>query len=94
MFECGAFCNPTTIRNRVKILPKQFQSNSDHNKLRRIEIVMEEIGLYLKSGFRVYFIDISQPSMLFNEYDLLYYSINETDYRYFINILLKIYIKL
>ena len=27
--------------------------------------------------------------MLFNEYDLLYYSINETDYRYFINILLK-----
>jgi hypothetical protein len=50
---------------------------------------MEEIGLYLKSGFRVYYIDISQPSMLFNEYDLLYYLVNENDYKYFINILLK-----
>lgn len=89
----GHFIIPKTSKIESKFYSKQFQfqpqPNNDHNKLRRIEIVMEEIGLYLKSGFRVYFIDISQPSMLFNEYDLLYYSINETDYRYFINILLK-----
>lgn len=85
----GHFVIPPPSETESRFYFKQFQSNSDHNKLRRIEIVMEEIGLYLKSGFRVYFIDISQPSMLFNEYDLLYYSINETDYRYFINILLK-----
>ncbi|KAK6197964.1 uncharacterized protein RJT21DRAFT_122784 [Scheffersomyces amazonensis] len=60
-----------------------------HNKLYRVELVMEEIGLYLKSGFRIFFIDISQPSVLFNDYDLLYYTANQADYRYFINIPLK-----
>ncbi|KAI3403070.2 hypothetical protein KGF56_004130 [Candida oxycetoniae] len=62
---------------------------SRNNKLRKIEIKMEEIGLYLKSGFRIYFIDISQPSLLHDEFDLLYYTINETNYKLFINILLK-----
>ncbi|PSK38207.1 hypothetical protein C7M61_002763 [Candidozyma pseudohaemuli] len=54
---------------------------------------MEEIGLYLKSGFRIFFIDISQPSMLFNDYDLLYYSCQETNYKYFINLPLKSFYK-
>lgn len=64
-----------------------------HGKLQRIELVMEEIGLYLKSGFRIFFIDISQPSMLFNDYDLLFYSCQETDYKYFINLPLKNFYK-
>ncbi|KAI5949849.1 hypothetical protein CANMA_005429 [Candida margitis] len=68
---------------------QQQHHQPKRNKLRKVSIKMEEIGLYLKSGFRIYFIDISQPSMLYDEYDLLYYSINETDYKYFINILLK-----
>ncbi|RLV89086.1 hypothetical protein JA1_005381 [Spathaspora sp. JA1] len=58
-------------------------------KLRRIQLTMEEIGLYLKSGFSIYFIDISQPSLLYNDYDLMYYTVKETNYKYFINILLK-----
>ncbi|KAI5956976.1 hypothetical protein KGF54_000595 [Candida jiufengensis] len=73
---------------QFKVPPLKNNKNSN-NKLRKIEIKMEEIGLYLKSGFRIYFIDISQPSLLYNEYDLLYYTLNETDYKYFINILLK-----
>lgn len=65
-----------------------FNSNH-HNKLYKVQLVMEEIGLYLKSGFRIFFIDISQPSLLFNDFDLLYYSVKETDYKYFINLPLK-----
>lgn len=60
-----------------------------HNKLYKIQLIMEEIGLYLKSGFRIYFIDIGQPNTLYNEFDLLYYTVRETDYRFFINIPLK-----
>lgn len=69
------------------------QSNNYHPKLVKVELVMEEIGLYLKSGFRIYFIDVAQPTSLFNEFDLLYYSVRETDYRYFINIPLKNFYK-
>ncbi|CAI5760690.1 unnamed protein product [Candida verbasci] len=95
------FYPPTNIND---ILPKnQFcflkigefeitRGKNDENstqKLKKIEITMEEIGLYIKSGFRIYFIDISQPSLLFNEYDLLFYTLKETNYIYFINIFLK-----
>uniref|UniRef100_A0A0L0NX17 Uncharacterized protein n=1 Tax=Candidozyma auris TaxID=498019 RepID=A0A0L0NX17_CANAR len=66
---------------------------SRHGKLQKLELTMEEIGLYLKSGFRIFFIDISQPSMLFNDYDLLYYSCQETNYKYFINLPLKNFYK-
>lgn len=65
---------------------------SDQN-LCKVQLTMEEIGLFLKSGFRIYFIDISQPSMLFNDYDLLFYSCQETDYKYFINLPLKNFYK-
>lgn len=68
-------------------------SSKQHGLLQKIELVMEEIGLYLKSGFRIFFIDISQPSMLFNDYDLLYYSCQETNYKYFINLPLKNFYK-
>ncbi|EMG50212.1 hypothetical protein SBY92_003661 [Candida maltosa Xu316] len=79
-----------TIPSPSQQTSKYYKQEGNHNnKLHQVEISMEEIGLYLKSGFRVYYIDISQPSMLYNEYDLLYYSVNENDYRYFINILLK-----
>lgn len=64
-------------------------SSRSSNKLYKVQLVMEEIGLYVKSGFRIFFIDISQPLLLFNDYDLLYYSVKETDYRLFINIPLK-----
>lgn len=63
------------------------------NKLIKVNLIMEEIGLYLKSGFRIFFIDVSQPSTLFNDYDLLYYTVKEIDYRYFINIPLKNFYK-
>lgn len=63
--------------------------NNANNKLYKVQLVMEEIGLYLKSGFRIFFIDVCQPSLLFNDYDLLYYSVKETDYKYFINLPLK-----
>lgn len=68
-------------------IPKKVKL--DENKLVKVKFTMEEIGLYLKSGFRIFFIDLSQPSMLFNDYDLLYYSLMETDYKYFINIPMK-----
>lgn len=68
---------------------KNKKRNDHHDKLHKVQFTMEEIGLYLKSGFRIFFIDISQPSVLFNEFDLLYYTVRETDYRYFINIPLK-----
>lgn len=97
------FYPPTNINN---ILPKkQFclmklgefvvpeTTGNDDNKTRKVQVVMEEIGLYLKSGFRIFFVDICQPSLLFNDYDLLYYTIKETDYRYFINIPLKNFYK-
>lgn len=87
--KLGNFEIPQPFSANEKHLADQLQQGNHHNKLRRVEVVMEEIGLYLKSGFRVYYIDISQPSMLFNEYDLLYYLVNENDYKYFINILLK-----
>ncbi|KAG5419919.1 hypothetical protein I9W82_001799 [Candida metapsilosis] len=70
-------------------IPPKENQRTKRNKLRRVTIKMEEIGLYLKSGFRIYFIDISQPSLLYDEYDLLYYSMKQTEYKYFINILLK-----
>ncbi|CUM68479.1 uncharacterized protein PRCAT00006204001 [Priceomyces carsonii] len=73
--------------------PTKNHDQNIPNKLRKVELVMEEIGLYLKSGFRIFFIDVSQPSLLFNDYDLLYYAVNETDYRYFINIPLKNFYK-
>lgn len=72
---------------------EEFNNNNYHPKLVKVELVMEEIGLYLKSGFRIYFIDVAQPTSLFNEFDLLYYSVRETDYRYFINIPLKNFYK-
>lgn len=72
-----------------EVPPKKGAHSKSKNKMRRVEIKMEEIGLYLKSGFRIYFIDISQPSLLYNEYDLLYYTLNDTNYKLFINILLK-----
>ncbi|CAK7898299.1 hypothetical protein CAAN1_26S01310 [[Candida] anglica] len=97
------FYPPTNIND---ILPKaqfcllklgEFSVPTPHtstgNKLRKVQLVMEEIGLYLKSGFRIYFIDIAQPSALLNDYDLLYYTVKETDYRYFINIPLKNFYK-
>lgn len=60
-----------------------------HNQLFKVKLTMEEIGLYLKSGFSIFFIDISSPSTLFNDYDLLFYSCQETDYKFFINLPLK-----
>lgn len=70
--------------------PHQTARDEHHyQQLYKVDISMEEIGLYLKSGFSIYFIDISQPSMLFNDFDLLYYAIQETDYHYFINLPLK-----
>lgn len=89
------FYPPSNIND---ILPKnqfcflrlgEFSIPSSAGKLARVRLVMEEIGLYLKSGFRIFFIDICQPSLLFNDYDLLYYSVMETDYKYFINLPLK-----
>ncbi|EGW30583.1 uncharacterized protein SPAPADRAFT_63421 [Spathaspora passalidarum NRRL Y-27907] len=67
------------LEGRVQLLPK----------LRKVQLTMEEIGLYLKSGFSIYFIDISQPTLLYNDYDLMYYTVKETNYKYFVNILLK-----
>lgn len=95
-----SFYPPTNINN---ILPKkqfcllklgEFVIPDDANapqksNVTKVQLVMEEIGLYLKSGFRIFFIDVAQPSLLFNDYDLLYYTVGETDYRYFINIPLK-----
>lgn len=71
------------------ISPLLKKSKYHHQQLSKVELVMEEIGLYLKSGFLIFFIDISQPSMLLNDYDLLYYSCKDTDYRKYINIPLK-----
>lgn len=70
-------------------IPHKVDIDNQSNKLVHIQFVMEEIGLYLKSGFRIFFIDIAQPSMLFNDYDLLYYTLKESNYKHFINIPLK-----
>ncbi|EEQ41292.1 hypothetical protein FOB63_003850 [Clavispora lusitaniae] len=66
---------------------------SHNNRLFKVKLIMEEIGLYLKSGFSIFYIDISQPSTLLNEYDLLFYSCQETDYKYYINFPLKNFYK-
>lgn len=73
-------------------IPKNLTSTS-HNKLTKVTLIMEEIGLYLKSGFRIFFIDVSQHSTLYNDFDLLYYTVKEIDYRFFINIPLKNFYK-
>ena len=92
------FFPPTNIND---ILPKdQFcflkvgefsvpPSNNPSNKLVEIQCSMEEIGLYRKLGFSIFFIDISQPTTLFNDFELLYYTVKETNYKYFINMPLK-----
>lgn len=77
----------------ISITPSSKKSSYHHQQLYKVQIIMEEIGLYLKSGFSIFFIDISQPSMLLNEYDLLYYSCKDTDYRKYINIPLKNFYK-
>lgn len=64
-----------------------------HNQLFKVKLIMEEIGLYLKSGFSIFFIDISTRSSLFNDYDLLFYSCQETEYKFFINLPLKNFYK-
>lgn len=76
-----------------QISPIECNDDRQTNKMQKVELVMEEIGLYLKSGFRIFFIDVAQPSALFNDYDLLYYTFQETDYRHFINIPLKDFYK-
>lgn len=80
LLKIGEFVIPPTVSSDPSVAG---------NKLRKVSVTMEEIGLYLKSGFRIFFIDIATPSLLFNDYNLLYYTIKETDYRYFINIPLK-----
>lgn len=64
---------------------------TDGNHFQRVKLVMEEIGLYLKSGFRIFYIDVCEPSRLFNQYGLLFYTVRATDYRFFINLPLKQY---
>ena len=81
-FEIPRFVGPCTDK-----------SPYHHKQLCKVQLIMEEIGLYLKSGFSIFFIDISQPSMLLNDYDLLYYSCEATDYRRYINIPLKNFYK-
>lgn len=78
---------------RIPTEPKGSSSAYHHKQLYKVQLVMEEIGLYLKSGFTIYFIDFLQPSMLFNDYDLLYYTCKNTDYRKYINIPLKSFYK-
>jgi hypothetical protein len=77
----------------IEVDENSYPRASCDNNLIRVKLIMEEIGLYVKSGFRIFFIDVSQPSLLFNDYDLLYYTVKETDYRYFINIPLKNFYK-
>lgn len=88
--KVGEFCIP-----EMETIDTEHPANDEkhHNRLFKVQLTMEEIGLYLKSGFRIFFIDISQPSTLFNDYDLLYYSCQETDYKYFINLPLKNFYK-
>lgn len=64
-------------------------STQSSNKSIHVQCTMEEIGLYRKSGFSIFFIDISEPTTLLNDYELLYYTVKEVDYRIFINVPLK-----
>lgn len=73
------------------VIPKI--SNLGQNLLADVQLTMEEIGLYLKSGFTIFFLDIALPSKLFNEFDLLYCSCPESDYKNFINLPLKHFYK-
>lgn len=96
------FFPPTNIND---ILPKdQFcflkigefsisPSDRVSNRSIHVQCTMEEIGLYRKSGFSIFFLDISETTTLFNDYELLYYTVKETDYRYFINVPLKNFYK-
>ncbi|SGZ53409.1 CIC11C00000004865 [Sungouiella intermedia] len=86
--KVGEFQIPNTSRNL-----EMNKCENGGQKMCKVQLTMEEIGLFLKSGFRIFFIDISQPSMLFNDYDLLFYSCKETDYKYFINLPLKNFYK-
>lgn len=54
-----------------------------------VRVVMEEVGLQLKSGFRVYFLDVLRPLVLFNHYGLLFYSVNSNDHTRFIHAFLR-----
>lgn len=86
------FCFLKIGEFEIPALPQDGVMDSDshhHHHLYKIQLTMEEIGLYVKSGFSIFFIDISLPSMIFNDYDLLYYSCQETNYEYFINLPLK-----
>ncbi|EGV65342.1 hypothetical protein CANTEDRAFT_113061 [Yamadazyma tenuis ATCC 10573] len=87
LLRLGEFSIPSSRTNHDSF------NKSHHPKLYKVELTMEEIGLYLKSGFRIFFIDLAQPTVLFNQFDLLYYTVRETDYRYFINIPLKNFYK-
>lgn len=80
-----------SIPSNKLLLPQEGPIS--HDRLYKTELTMEEIGLYLKSGFSIFFIDISQPSLLFNDFDLLFYSCPETDYRFYINLPLKNFYK-
>lgn len=74
-------------------VPQKDQDDAitDGNQLQKVRLVMEEIGLYLKSGFRIFFIDVCEPSRLFNQFGLLFYTVEATDYRFFINLPLKLF---
>lgn len=88
LLKVGEFHIPQNTENILEGLHEVRKK-----RLCKVQLTMEEIGLFLKSGFRIFFIDISQPSMLFNDYDLLFYSCKETDYKYFINLPLKNFYK-
>lgn len=87
------FCFLKVGEFRIPSAPQQKREHTKQQSLCKVQLTMEEIGLFVKSGFRIYFIDISQHSMLFNDYDLLFYSCEELDYRYFINLPLKNFYK-
>lgn len=87
--KVGEFAIPTPEINHTK----STSNTKHHNHLFKVKLTMEEIGLYLKSGFSIYFIDISPPSTLFNDFDLLFYSCQEMHYKFFINLPLKNFYK-
>lgn len=90
------FCFLRVAEFEIPPIPAAARSSDSkfhHQQLYKVQLIMEEIGLYLKSGFSIYFMDISQPSMLLNDYDLLYYTCKDTDYRKYINIPLKNFYK-
>lgn len=87
------FCFLKVGEFQIPTAPKETHELPKQHSLCKVQVTMEEIGLFIKSGFRIYFIDISQHSMLFNDYDLLFYSCEEIDYRFFINLPLKNFYK-